>query len=114
VFLLSTLEHTSFLELRLYENGIDFINKSMESFVLASTRNKPIEYKYAILLLATGSELILKSILEDVHPLFIKDNLDNSTDITVKAENLVNRINKVYAPLDNNLMGFQFLVHFVQ
>src|SRR3954464_15437800 len=96
VFYLKSTEQKSFLELRLYENGIDFINKSMESFVLASERNKPIEYKYAILLLATGSELILKSMLEDIHPLFIKDNLDSSTDITVKAENLVSRINRVY------------------
>ena len=73
----------------------------MESFVLASERKKPIEYKYAILLLATGSELILKSILEDVHPLFIKENLDSSTDITVRAENLVSRINKVYGPINS-------------
>lgn len=88
---------TSFLELRLYENGIDFINKSMESFVMAVDEKEKIEYKYAILLLATGCELVLKSILEDVHPLFIKEDLDSSTDITVKAENLVGRINKIYS-----------------
>ncbi|MDA2118464.1 hypothetical protein ACTFPA_26050 [Bacillus cereus group sp. MYBK59-1] len=89
-------KQTTFLELRLYDNGIDFINKSMESFVRATNTPSPVEYKYAILLLATGSELILKSILEDIHPLFIKENLDTSTEKTVKAENLVNRINKVY------------------
>lgn len=91
----------SFLELRLFENGIDFINKSMESFVLAAEEKKTIEYKYAILLLATGAEIILKSILEDIHPLFIKENLDSTTDKTVKAENLVNRINKIYSHTDS-------------
>ncbi|WP_088350957.1 zinc ribbon domain-containing protein [Bacillus cereus] len=93
-------KQTTFLELRLYDNGIDFINKSMESFVRATDTPSPVEYKYAILLLATGSELILKSILEDIHPLFIKENLDASTEKTVKAENLVSRINKVYEYAD--------------
>lgn len=89
----------SFLELRLYDNGIDFINKSMESFIKA--KHNPIEYKYSILLLATGCELILKSILEDEHPLFVRENLDNSNEKTVKSENLVSRVNKVYSYQDS-------------
>ncbi|MEC3653513.1 hypothetical protein P9148_00100 [Bacillus siamensis] len=63
------------LELRLYDNAIDFINKSKESFILADEGNLR-EFKYAILLLANGVELMLKSILEDKHPLFINENLD--------------------------------------
>ncbi|MBE7099217.1 hypothetical protein [Bacillus cereus] len=92
----STTHPATFLELRLYDNGMDFINKSMESFVEAIKGPSPIEYKYAITLLATGCELILKSLLEDVHPLFIEENLDSSTEKTVSAENLVSRINKIY------------------
>lgn len=85
-----------FLNLRLYENGIDFINKSMESFMRAVNDQEAIEYKYALLLLATGTELILKSILENVHPLFIQAEIDGSENFSVKADNLVSRINKVY------------------
>lgn len=83
------------LELRLYDNAIDFINKSTESFILADEGNLR-EFKYAILLLANGVELMLKSILEDKHPLFINENLDSGKNTTVKAENLVKRINLVY------------------
>ncbi|MBN8253595.1 hypothetical protein [Priestia flexa] len=89
-------EHSTILELRLFDNALDFINKSMESYLLASEENRIIEYKYAILFLANGVELILKSILEDKHPLFIKESLDKNNDKTVSAENLVTRINTVY------------------
>ncbi|MGA5662761.1 hypothetical protein ACPCZR_25175 [Bacillus bombysepticus] len=94
---MTTTQQTRFLELRLYDNGMDFINKSMDSFIEAIQLNKPVEYKYAITLLATGCELILKSLLEDIHPLFIEENLDSSTDKTVGAENLISRINKIYS-----------------
>ncbi|MCY8576819.1 hypothetical protein [Bacillus haynesii] len=90
------------LELRLYDNAIDFINKSTESFILAD-EGKLREFKYAILLLANGVELVLKSILEDKHPLFINESLDNGKNTTVKAENLVKRINLVYEQ-DNKMI----------
>lgn len=92
-----------FLNLRLYDNGIDFINKSMESFMRAVHDQEAIEYKYALLLLATGTELILKSILEDIHPLFIQAEIDGSESFSVKADNLVSRINKVYTYDDRRL-----------
>ncbi|OBA05490.1 hypothetical protein A9D36_09175 [Bacillus subtilis] len=91
------------LELRLYDNAIDFINKSTESFLFA-VQGEEREFKYAILLLANGVELILKSILEDKHPLFINESLDNNKDKTVKAENLVQRIKLVYAS-ENKFIG---------
>ncbi|MED4854769.1 hypothetical protein [Bacillus atrophaeus] len=91
------------LELRLYDNAIDFINKSTESFLFA-VGGEEREFKYAILLLANGVELILKSILEDKHPLFINESLDNNKDKTVKAENLVQRIKLVYAS-ENKFIG---------
>ncbi|MEK4509364.1 hypothetical protein [Paenibacillus sp. FSL K6-2524] len=84
------------LELRLYDNAIDFLNRSISSYLVAIEEDTYFEYKYAILFLATGSELILKSLLEDVHPLFIRENLDKE-EKTVSAENLVTRINKVFS-----------------
>lgn len=91
------------LELRLYDNAVDFINKSTESYLLAM-QGEEREFKYAILLLANGVELVLKSILEDKHPLFINESLDNNKDKTVKAENLVQRIRLVYAS-ENKFIG---------
>lgn len=93
---MTTTHPNMFLELRLYDNGIDFINKSMESFVRAVEDPSPVEYKYAITLLATGCELILKSLLENIHPLFIEENIDSSAEKTVSADNLISRINKIY------------------
>lgn len=95
------------LTLRLYENGIDFINKSMESYQQAVDPEYPnfIEHKYAILFLATGSELILKSLLEDKHPLFIQRNIDESNELTVQAEKLIPRINKVYSDENKRIVN---------
>jgi hypothetical protein len=91
-----TTSNHRILELRLYDNAIDFINKSMESYQRAVSGKEIIEFKYAILLLANGCELIFKSILEDKHPLFVKRNIDNADEKTVAAENLISRVNKVY------------------
>ncbi|AQU73780.1 hypothetical protein [Priestia megaterium] len=86
-----------FLEQVLYDNAIDFINKSMQSYLIAEDDNNPKEYKYAILFLATGTELILKSILQNKHPLFVLSNIDSMDDKTVGAEKLIPRINRIYA-----------------
>lgn len=85
-----------FLEQVLYDNAIDFINKSMESYLDARDNQDPKEYKYAVLFLATGTELILKSILHNKHPLFVLSNIDSLDDKTVAAEKLIGRINRVY------------------
>lgn len=90
-----------FLEQVLYDNAIDFINKSMQSYLIAEEDSNPKEYKYAILFLATGTELILKSILQNKHPLFVLSNIDSLDDKTVGAEKLIPRINRVYA--DENI-----------
>lgn len=77
----------------LFENGKDFIERSIFSYDEA--KDRPEEYKYALLLLGIGAELILKRILEVEHPLFVLDKFENDSK-TVPFEKLIDRIKVVY------------------
>lgn len=81
------------LKMSLFENGKDFIERSIYSYDEA--KENPKEYKYALLLLGIGTELILKRILEVEHPLFILASIDNNTK-TVGFEKLIDRIKIVH------------------
>ncbi|WP_226657620.1 hypothetical protein [Pseudalkalibacillus hwajinpoensis] len=81
------------LKMSLFENGIDFIERSIYSYDEA--KENPGEYKYALLLLGIGAELILKRILEKEHPLFLLDKFENDTK-TVTSEKIIDRIKMVY------------------
>lgn len=80
--------------MNLYENGIDFIERSMESYLEAKEDHK--EYKYAVMFLGIGAELILKSILESVHPLFVLESLDGEEDKTIPSNKIISRLKRVF------------------
>jgi len=83
------------VNLGLYENGIDFIERSIESYISAKSNTK--EYKYATLFLGIGVELILKSILEKAHPVFLLDNIDSTNiDKTITSSKIIPRLQLVY------------------
>jgi hypothetical protein len=81
------------LNMSLFENGKDFIERSIYSYDEA--KENPKEYKYALLLLGIGAELILKRILEVEHPLFLLDKFESDTK-TVPFEKIIDRIKIVY------------------
>lgn len=77
----------------LFENGKDFIERSIYSYDEA--KDRPKEYKYALLLLGIGAELILKRILEIEHPLFVLEKFENESK-TVPFGKLIDRIKVVH------------------
>ena len=82
------------LNMNLYENGIDFIERSIESYLQAKDNSN--EYKYAVMFLGIGSELILKSILEAEHPLFVLDSLDGKVNNTIASNKIIDRLKLVF------------------
>lgn len=80
--------------MNLYENGIDFIERSLESYIQAKENTD--EYKYAIMFLGIGVELILKSILESEHPLFVLDSLDGDNKKTISSAKIIDRLKLVH------------------
>src|SRR5699024_4648239 len=58
-------------------------------------KDRPKEYKYALLLLGIGAELILKRILEIEHPLFVLEKFENESK-TVPFGKLIDRIKVVH------------------
>ena len=85
------------MQLSLFANAIDFIEKGIEEFVAAERDGKTREYKYAILHIAQGVELILKHILSKEHQLFIYNDIDSiKHENTVSVEKAIIRINRLH------------------
>lgn len=85
------------LKLSLLENAYDFLNCSLEFLVRAKKLNSQKEWKFAILNLTHGIELLLKERLRREHELLVYANLDKFKPIsretpTVTWEVLIARI----------------------
>lgn len=88
------------MQLSLFANAIDFIEKGIEEFIAAQgEEGKKRELKYAILHIAQGFELVLKQILSEKNPLFLLADIDSdkSDPQTVNTEKALKRISKLYA-----------------
>ncbi|GAI94411.1 unnamed protein product [marine sediment metagenome] len=81
---------------RLFENGIDSIAHGIEHFLIGEKDNK--NFKFAILHIFHGIEMILKEKLFKINPILIYSNIDqkiNESSHTIGFSNLVIRLENV-------------------
>jgi len=91
------MKEPNILKLSLLENAYDYLNCSLEFFVRARKHNSQREWKFAILNLTHGIELLLKERLRREHELLVYANLDKYKSIsretpTVTWQVLIERI----------------------
>lgn len=89
------------MELTLFKNSIDFLSKGIDDFIEGESSQDDWYFKYAIINISQGVELLLKHILLEKHKIFIykdidKDNDDEKNIKTVDFMTAINRINKLY------------------
>jgi hypothetical protein len=75
--------------MNLLENAYDFLNESLRS--ADDARERPEEWKFAVLHVVQAIELLLKARLQAAHPVFIYENVDRPGN-TVSLSQAVTRI----------------------
>lgn len=85
------------MKLSLYSNAIDFIEKGIDDFIQGEEVQENWFFKYAIINISQGVELLLKHILREKHELFIYKDIDEERPKkTVDFSTAIKRINNVY------------------
>lgn len=92
-------------ELHLFDNGIDSIKEGINCFI--DGREESRKFKYAVLNIYHGVELILKERLARIHPLLIYTNIDadNVRDTnTVSLGQIIKRLRNTGIDLDKDFI----------
>lgn len=78
-------------------NAVDFIERSIEEFYRGHEEGDPREFKYAIIHLAQGCELMFKYILSQKNPWLIYELTNNKKfNNTVSVDHAIFRIEKIF------------------
>lgn len=86
----------SHLQLSLIENSYNFLNQSLRHYRKAS-RNVH-EWPFALLHITQSTELMVKQLLKETHPIFIYENIDHPKH-TVSLEMALARLQAIGVPI---------------